>query len=159
MLSVSGSPGCGKSILCSSIVEYLKHQEVVLFFPFSGSDRGRQDLGCLVRSLLWQALQHFADERSLKIVYNLVLNGSPSNSELWQALKDVMALSSAPVFCIIDGVDECDDSIQLLLDQIHDFLDSDIKLHVAFFGQPLRLTPVIDVAAWNIKIDSTLCPA
>ncbi|CZR64729.1 uncharacterized protein PAC_14628 [Phialocephala subalpina] len=155
ILCVSGGPGCGKTVLFSSLVEHLKDQETVLFFPFQGNNESRRDIGCLVRSLLWQSLR-FADERGLKIVRDLVLAGSLTNSGLWQAFKDVMALSSAPAFCIIDGVDECDDSIQVLLDHILDFLDSGTKFRVAFFGQALRLTPVIGVAAWNIKIDSTL---
>ena len=70
-------------------------------------------------------------------MHNLVLAGLLSNLGLWQALKNAMALSCNLVFYIIDRVDECDDSIQLLLDQILDLLDSNVKFHVAFSRQQL----------------------
>src|ERR1700722_10028576 len=53
ILHISGSPGCGKSILASSIVDSIKRRgNRVFFFSFSGTDASRQALDSLVRSLL-----------------------------------------------------------------------------------------------------------
>ena len=156
MLCLSGSPGCGKTVLCASLVNHLKSEGRVLFFPFSGNDRSRQDQGCLLRSLLWQSIQGSEERGSLKIVHDLILTGSLSNSKMMLAFKNVLALCNTPLFCLIDGVDECRDSIQLFLDSLVDILGSHNQLHVAIFGQPLRLKPFIDFANCNLTIDSTL---
>ena len=156
ILCISGSPGCGKTILCSSLVDHLKPEGTVLFFPFSGSDRSRQDQGCLLHVLLWQSLQACEEKRGLEIVHDLVLTGSLSISQLLQALRDLIVLCKPPVYCFIDGVDECTDPTQNLLENLLNLLGASTKLYVAVFGRPFRLKPFIDAADCNMKIDFAL---
>ena len=133
--------------MCSSLIDHLKPEGTVLFFPFSGRDRSRQNQGYLLRVLLWQSLQACEEKRGLEIVHDLVLTGSLSISQLLQALRDLIILCKPPVYYFIDGVDECTDPTQNLLEN---------KLYVAVFGRPFRLKPFVDAADCNVKIDFAL---
>ena len=73
-----------------------------------------------------------------------------------QAFKDIIALLKRTIFCLLDGIDECVVSTQPFFDHSMDILGSSANLRVALFGQPLRLTRFIDVAACKIVIDSIL---
>ena len=104
----------------------------------------------MLRGLLWQLLQDCEGKSGLKIVHDLVLAGSLSNACLLQALRGLIALFKRPVYCLIDGVDEC------MLDGLVNLLSASMTFHLAAFGQPLRLRPFINAAAYNLKLDFTL---
>ena len=83
LLVISGSHGCGKSILASSIVARLeKAQQHPLFFAFSSSDGNRKTSESLIRTLLWQLLQQSDKRECVDAANRLRLDGQPSVSEL-----------------------------------------------------------------------------
>ena len=73
-----------------------------------------------------------------------------------QAFKTMIAQVKVPIFCLLDAIDECKVPTQPLFDHLMDVLDSSVNLHVALFGQPLRLTQFFDIATYKITIDSSL---
>ena len=131
LLGISGTHGCGKSILASSIVARLEGDEQhTLFFAFSNSDGRRQTFVSLIRTLLWQLLQETTDIEAVNIVHRLRSDGQPTISELWEAFGRIALSLAKPVYCVVDGLDECID---------HDFT------------MPIRMTQILEICP-NLRI-------
>jgi hypothetical protein len=141
-LYLFGTHGCGKSILASSIVEKLKNQDrLVLFFSFSGTDASRQTLDSMARALLWQlsreiTLKETTAKQCFEIMRTLLSQKHPLTSELWDAYSRIAALNNEPIIWIIDGIDECAESIQLLSAQLRDVLASHQATRALLLGRP-----------------------
>jgi tetratricopeptide (TPR) repeat protein len=152
LLCISGTHGCGKTILASSIIEHLKSVQLqTIFFYFSGKNAGLKSLDGIVRTFLWQLLEEATDEQSLKLISHIMLRGPPAVTDLVHVLKNMAALMTSPVGCVIDGVDEyldeCNDSIQDLLQLVHGLLDANSNFRVILLGRQHVLQPHILQAA------------
>ncbi|PMD45533.1 hypothetical protein L207DRAFT_257269 [Hyaloscypha variabilis F] len=166
LLSISGTHGCGKTILASSIIEDLKSKQLqTIFFYFSGNMESLKGLNGIVRTFLWQFLEDTTDQRSLELFSDLVLKGPPAVTDLVQVLKEIAALVTRPVYCVIDGVDEyideCNDSIQNLLQLVLGLLNANANLRVVLLGrqhvlQPHVLQATIGATPERIEINSDL---
>ena len=136
ILLISGKPGCGKSVLASSLVDSTKRRvKQVLYFAFSATDADRQTLVSLVRALLWQLLQTFDSGDAFKIVETLMFNGSPRVDDLWAAVSQLTALREERRCWVIDGLDECQEPVATLFQPIIDLLDKHKSLRVILFGR------------------------
>ena len=109
-----GIPGCGKTILSSSIVEdIIRHCEVsnafaVLYFYFDFNDAEKQRDEDLLRSLVSQlCLRSSAVPAELESLYTSCMNGArqPSCQMLLVTLLQMMT-PFEEVFIIIDALDE-----------------------------------------------------
>lgn len=137
LLVISGTHGCGKSVLASSIVARLKKDEQhTLFFAFSSSDGYRQTTEHLIKTLLWQLLQETANKKSLEIVHHLRLDGQPTISELWEAFGRITSSLVKPVYCVIDGIDECTDYNHTMFIKIMHILETCLNLRILLLGRP-----------------------
>ncbi|KAI9856968.1 MAG: hypothetical protein M1813_008684 [Trichoglossum hirsutum] len=135
LLCIYGTHGCGKTVLASSIVDRLESKrQQTLFFPFSIT-ANRQGLDALVRTFLWQLLQESSDQEGLEIVQDLMQGGPPSLSDLWDTFNRVAELVARPVYCVIDGVDECDDSTQILSNRILELLAAHSNFRAVLLGR------------------------
>ena len=136
LLVISGTHGCGKSILASSIVARLeKDQQHPLFFAFSSSDGNRQTSENLIRTLLWQLLHQTDKRECVETVHRLRLRGQPSVSELWGAFGRMVPLLAKPIYCIIDGIDECIDYNDTLFAKFKQILDTCSSLRILLLGR------------------------
>ena len=134
LLVISGTHGCGKSVLASSIVARLEEsKQHTLFFAFSSSDGSRHTSENLIRTLLWQLLQETANKESVDIVHHLSLDGQPTLSELREAFERITSSLAKPVYCVIDGVDECTNYNHTTLVQI---LEKCPHLRILLLGRP-----------------------
>ena len=137
LLVISGTHGCGKSVLASSVVVKLNEdQQPTLYFAFSSSDGTRQTSGDLVRSLLWQSLLTNSNPENVNIVQRLRLAGQPTISELWEAFINMYSALATPVFCIIDGIDECTDFEHTMSINIQQILETCPNLRILLLGRP-----------------------
>lgn len=137
LLVISGTHGCGKSVLASSIVARLeKGEQHTLFFAFSSLDGTRQTSENLIRTFLWQLLQETANEESVNIVHHLRLDGQPTISELWEAFGRIASSLAKPAYCIIDGIDECIDYNDTIFTKIMQVLELCPKLRILMLGRP-----------------------
>jgi ABC-type dipeptide/oligopeptide/nickel transport system ATPase component len=148
LLCISGTHGCGKTILASSIIEHLKSiQRQTIFFYFSGKNAGLKSLDGIVRTFLWQLLEEATDERTIELINNFMLRGPPAVTDLVHVLKDMAALMANPVYCVIDGVDEYideyNDSIHDLLQLVRGLLDANSNFRVVLLGRQHVLQPHI----------------
>ncbi|KAL7943569.1 hypothetical protein V8C42DRAFT_110893 [Trichoderma barbatum] len=135
-LFISGKSGCGKSILTSSVIEELKQQgKQTLYFYFSGLERSQQDSDNLVRWLLLDALQLTADESVQITITSLFSKGDPTSLELWTAFGNIIAKYQTPTYLVVDGIDECQDSIGDLFMRLGGILNRSMHIKIALLGR------------------------
>jgi hypothetical protein len=106
-----GKPGCGKSILASSIVAHLHSQGLQSLKFFFNSKLGtRLDAGPLglVRSFLAQIM--CIDSALVHTLHTLYQRSSSEEAAsfdtLWEVFRDWCSSREQPLYCIIDALDE-----------------------------------------------------
>ena len=118
-LKVQGRPGSGKSVAASFMVQYLQEttKNTVLYFFCDNSDAEKRLCSQILRTVLWQLLQH---DTSL---YELIMpwygrSGRPcadSDVQIRAMFTAVVAATKAsPLFLIVDALDECEDPAEFL---------------------------------------------
>lgn len=166
LLCISGTHGCGKTFLASSIIEDLKSKQLqTIFFYFSGKEENLKSLNGLVRTFLWQFLDYNTDQRSLELISGLALKGPPAFTDMVHVLKEVSSLVTGPIYCVIDGVDECvgecDDSSRKLFQLVLGLLNANANCRVVLLGRQHVLQRHVLQAAFSamperIEISSDL---
>ncbi|KAI4715620.1 purine and uridine phosphorylase [Aureobasidium sp. EXF-10727] len=114
-----GIPGCGKTVLSSTIIRHLKQNatcQPVLYFYFDFNDECKQSLDNLLRSLIEQVYQVQQDGRQhLAQLWELHGRGSqqPSRSSL-EGLLRVMLGGVGSMSIVLDALDEAKPRGELL---------------------------------------------
>lgn len=122
LLLLHGIPGCGKTILSSTVVEHIKticnkdSQCQYIFYYFDFSDSKKQEVAGLLRSLLAQLASR--DLKTLKEIERLYnQNGcgkqQPDKKSLLSILLSVLR-SPLRTYLIIDALDECSQRGEML---------------------------------------------
>ncbi|KAF7678877.1 hypothetical protein GT037_002625 [Alternaria burnsii] len=141
-LWLHGIPGCGKTILSSTIIEHmLLHcendiQKVTVYFYFDFNDSQKQNPEPMLRSLLRQLLQCLAvTHKDVDALFLSCKNGEkqPSLHELLDVMPKVMR-QFTHVYIVLDALDECTQRSELMsmlesvigwkLDMVHLLLTS-----------------------------------
>ena len=136
-LVISGTHGCGKTVLASTIVARLEiAKQQTLFFSFSSSDGSRHSSDNLIRTLLWQLLQETADKESVDTVHRLSSDGQPTISELWEVFGRIASAVAKPIYCVVDGIDECTDYNHTVSITIMQILKKSPDLRMILLGRP-----------------------
>ena len=117
-----GIPGCGKTILSSTVIEHLLQHchgnasMVTAYFYFDFNDTQKQDPELMFRSLLCQLLQHSVTiSKGVDALFSSCENGQRKPS--LHALLDVtcqVAQEFAHVYVILDALDECSQRSELM---------------------------------------------
>ncbi|KAL9628246.1 MAG: hypothetical protein Q9164_007348, partial [Protoblastenia rupestris] len=122
LLWLYGIPGCGKTILSSTIFQqmisgYQAHADTaVLYFYFDFNDPAKRQPENLVRSLIDQLSSCYAQmPPGLESLYSSCTNGKrqPQASELFKTLHEMMG-SFAQTYVVLDALDECLERTKLL---------------------------------------------
>jgi hypothetical protein len=117
-----GIPGCGKTILSSTIIEHLlQHCDedtsmVTAYFYFDFNDTQKQDPELMLRSLLCQLLQRsFTIPKGVDALFSSCENGrrQPSLHALLEVTQQVMQ-QFAHVYAVLDALDECTQRLELM---------------------------------------------
>ena len=114
-LWLHGIPGCGKTILCSTIIEDIastcqaSSRKIQAYYYFTFNDTEKQTCEGLVRSLVTQLCGQ-SPERS-KTMESLFMEcgegqRSPTHNSLLQALRD-LSEQFEQVYFVLDALDEC----------------------------------------------------
>lgn len=117
-----GIPGCGKTVLSSTIIEdVLQHCTndpgiAVAYFYFDFKDRQKQSSESMIKSLVTQLCQQCV--RMPPLVESLFVSSNngqrqPSTDALFNALRQ-MSEDCTATYIIIDALDECTDREELM---------------------------------------------
>ena len=116
-----GIPGCGKTILSSTVIQYLHEEHAsaeapILSYFFDFADPGKQTTEALLRSLIAQL--YVKQEGCRKVVDSLYTacnqgSVSPSTSSLSHTLQ-LMLRCFSKVYIVLDALDECQTQSGLL---------------------------------------------
>ena len=119
-LWLHGIPGCGNSILSSTIIEDLQRRvdmsgQVLLYFFFDFSDSGKQSFDKMVRSLVFWLYQRVSSQKHLDQALSSCQDGreQPSTKSLGTIL-DSMIDELGNVHIGLDALDECKSPKELL---------------------------------------------
>ena len=109
-LWLCGVPGCGKTMLSSTIIMHLRYAKPhfpVLYFFFG--DPGQLTIDQLIRSVIAQLFVRFKSSRNhLRRLYEQYEHSTASTEVLIQIFHKMM-LSVPGVYLVIDAMDECSD--------------------------------------------------
>ncbi|KAI4608314.1 hypothetical protein J4E83_009116 [Alternaria metachromatica] len=117
-----GIPGCGKTILSSTVIEHLlKHcaddvRKVTIYFYFDFNDAQKQDAELMLRSLLCQLLRHAGViTKDFDALFASSGNGLryPSVHEFLEVLPEVIR-QFTDVYMVLDALDECTQRPELM---------------------------------------------
>jgi hypothetical protein len=117
-----GIPGCGKTILSSTIIEHLlQHCQddagtVTAYFYFDFNDAQKQDPELMLRSLLCQLLQRSATvPKGVDALFSSCDNGQrqPSLHALLEVTPQMMQ-QFTHVYIVLDALDECTQRPELM---------------------------------------------
>ncbi|RYN60627.1 hypothetical protein AA0117_g13049 [Alternaria alternata] len=117
-----GIPGCGKTILSSTIIEHLLQHcyddtsVVTAYFYFDFNDTQKQDPELMLRSLLCQLLQRsVVIPKGVDALFSSCENGQrkPSSHALLQVIKEA-AQEFTHVYVVLDALDECAQRSELM---------------------------------------------
>ncbi|KAK0267412.1 hypothetical protein LTR35_016361 [Friedmanniomyces endolithicus] len=116
ILWLHGIPGCGKTVLSSTIIEDLRASSAtttpgLLYFYFDFNDQRKQTFDSALRSLVYQ-MAHRSDS-AFEQLDHLRRNGQPSTQELSQILEKMLN-GGDPVTIVLDALDECTTRDELL---------------------------------------------
>ena len=136
LLWLHGIPGCGKTVLSSTIIEnvlgrtHTKPDSAVLYFYFDFNDAEKQQSENMIRSLICQLSMYCADS-VLHNLYSSCSNGrrQPSGEVLLDTLHQMMT-SLGDIYVILDALDECAERDELLTDveEVVSWKDTDLHL-------------------------------
>ncbi|KAJ5781180.1 hypothetical protein N7457_006340 [Penicillium paradoxum] len=111
-LWLNGFAGCGKSVLCSTAIEYtfkrMKHSQGVGigYFYFSFTDEAKQDDSGMLRTLLLQLSAQVQDgEQHLEQLYQLHKSSSPPVNVLLNSLYKFLG-QLRDCYILVDALDE-----------------------------------------------------
>ncbi|KAK0909685.1 hypothetical protein LTR91_008880 [Friedmanniomyces endolithicus] len=116
ILWLHGIPGCGKTVLSSTIIEDLRASSAtttpaLLYFYFDFNDQRKQTFDSALRSLVCQ-LAH-GSEIAFQQLDHLRRNAQPSTQELSQILEKMLN-GGDRVTIVLDALDECTTRDELL---------------------------------------------
>ncbi|ETS84698.1 hypothetical protein PFICI_02723 [Pestalotiopsis fici W106-1] len=162
-LWLQGIPGCGKTILSSSVVADLQDgpSRSLVYFYFDFSDVAKQTLEQAVRSLIYQLYHKQADLRQeVDDFYSSCDNGDrqPLRSALLELFKS-MIRRAGEVWIVLDALDEChtrnERAVSGLMSYIKGLRDSTTNLHLLVTSRPEH---DIQSAIRNWARDSEILP-
>lgn len=147
ILWLHGIPGCGKTILSSTIVEHLERtilpSQSLLYFYFDFGDINKQTLHNMIRSLIHQ-LYHRLDVTQVQLdsLFSSCRNGceQPKIESLCEILKHSIEHVDR-VWIVLDALDECKtregNSSEGLLSWIKGLLNSELRnVHLLVTSRP-----------------------
>ena len=136
-LWLNGPPGCGKTVLTSTIIDQILRDQdepsfITLYFFFDFADKRKQSLDGLLQSLATQIYNKCgASRETLDTLFRECNRGNsdPSAEGLSQALDTIFKMFGR-VSIILDALDECKNRSKVLqwLETVSDREDSNVSL-------------------------------
>ncbi|KAL8638995.1 MAG: hypothetical protein Q9228_003911, partial [Teloschistes exilis] len=143
LLWLYGIPGCGKTILSSTIIQNtIEHCQsrastAVLYFYFDFNDVEKQRHEKMIRSLIVQLfLQRTRTSQALEALYLSSMNGErqPTSETLLKTLQQMLGFEDT--YIVIDALDECLERHELMenIEELTRWTGE--KLHILITSRP-----------------------
>ncbi|KAK7414588.1 hypothetical protein QQZ08_012523 [Neonectria magnoliae] len=107
-----GFAGCGKSVLCSTAIQYaFRHRRAnqsiaIAFSFFTFNDEGKQDVSAMLRALVLQLSSQLDDRHAfLSRLHDSYRNASPPDPALLDCLQQLVR-AFKDVYIVLDALDE-----------------------------------------------------
>lgn len=139
-----GPPGAGKSVLSAFIVQHIRSLELKCqFYFFRHGNQDRASLSGLLKSLAFQLASQLPVYRRLlaKLAETGFSAQKAESRVLWQKLfvQSLFGISvSAPLYWVIDGLDEAD-SPQTLLNLLAGLSNAKVPLRLIFISRETQV--------------------
>ena len=111
-LWLNGFSGCGKSVLCSTAIQYsFRHRRSsptigLAFFFFTFNDNSKQDASAMLRALILQLSSQLNDNHTLLTrLYDRYRNATPPDHDLEDCMHQLLRAFKG-VYVILDALDE-----------------------------------------------------
>lgn len=144
-LWLNGIPGCGKTVLSSSVIGNLEEtvgsSNLLYFFFFNFNDVKKQSTADALRSLLAQLHNHQKEPPELDALFSSCQNGlrQPESASLLKSLQ-ASPQQVGEVWIVIDALDEChernDGLTGDLLSWIQGLRDVSLNVHLLVTSRP-----------------------
>jgi hypothetical protein len=146
-LWLHGIPGCGKTVLTSSVIEDLqgsqspRPSQTLLYFYFDFTDNQKQSFENTLRSLIFQTYhQNDNAKRHLDSLYSSAYRGGqeqPSFESLQKTFTGMIG-NLEEVWIVLDALDECTPRGELLawLRSINQDFSVQVKMHLLVTSRP-----------------------
>jgi hypothetical protein len=168
VLTIRGSPGCGKSFLSTMVVKHIlenkdKHMPIGYYY-FHGDDESKQSVNNALCAMVYQIAEQnvrFA-ERAARTCSELENSLAVTLSSPWYDFfhENFNSNSGAQACLVFDGIDEAaQEDIKELVKQLNDYFASCANIRVLLVGRPetQAITSPLDCfSAGNIDVSSTL---
>ncbi|OMP88736.1 Vegetative incompatibility protein HET-E-1 [Diplodia seriata] len=141
-----GIPGCGKSVLSSTLIECLKKEElhkaddVVAYFYFDFSDTKKRNASSLMRSLISQlVINHKRIWPRLEDIFEQHHGQRQPSSETLLLVLQELVTKFKRTFLVVDGLDESED-VEDTLNIVRSMCDWNISgLRIFVSSRPLGI--------------------
>ncbi|CAH0045316.1 unnamed protein product [Clonostachys solani] len=141
LLWLYGMPGCGKTVLSTTILQDLENGGTVLYFYFDFNDTRKQTFQNMIRSLCYQLYRNEASQSHLDLLYSDNEDGKrkPSTESLESTFR-MMVQEAGKIYILLDALDECstleDHHTRGLLSWIDSFRSSRNNAHFFVTSRP-----------------------
>ena len=165
-LWLQGSAGCGKTILCSTVINDMtiymasRTQGALVFYYFDFTNDVKTKTSSCLRSIIQQLIEQTADTTSLQALLKAYAMGTPPIQEFLDALKRILCRHDR-VYIVVDALDECTDQEELfdLLKSIRDWKLECLSILVTSRDEPdirdcVLPTPKQEIRLQNSAIDN-----
>jgi len=110
-LWLNGFAGCGKSVLCSTAIQYaFRHRMFsprigIAFFFFVFDNKSKQDASAMLRALVLQLSSQLKDNSPLLQLHHSYRNSMPPDKDLASCLRQLVRMFDH-VYIFLDAIDE-----------------------------------------------------
>ena len=118
-LLLHGFAGCGKTILCSTVINNIrKHtaslaQSVLAFYYLDFSNQIKAQASSCLRSIVLQLAQRSTNITALESLHRVYATSTPPTDELLEVLRHMLQ-NFRRAYIVVDALDECRDQEELL---------------------------------------------
>lgn len=132
LLWINGGPGKGKTVLSIFLTQELERKIDTIFYFCSNDDQERNNATAVLRGLIWHVtgkrpqladglLEHLSDEKRTQAALT-------SPETLWSIFVKMLKDSRVGTkYCVLDGLDECnEDSQRWLVAKLMDLVSVDV---------------------------------
>ena len=168
-LWMHGIPGAGKTILCSSIIDYMqnlykyKSRVNVIYYYFDFADSKKQSVSSFLKSLIFQlaSVAHTIPGPALELFERCSGLQEPSLDELFGVFVAVLAAEEEKAFLLVDALDECPEEERRVFLKLFfkDPIPKGLSILITSRKEPGIETALKDTVPHNISIQSAVIDA